>query len=215
MPSAGAGGTGQFKFDSKRWAQTDRIVAIATLVLFVSLFLPWFTYNYGLGTGSVDGLWHGWMYITLILCLAIMVYLVMMAGFSTMPFKLPLPHEQALLIATGINFVLIAHRLHRQARRLRAVGNRLGLRGNRRSDRGGRGGRTARISRHQGAPRQLEREHTPGQLAGVHVLDDLAEPFERSRLGHELVEHELALEVERHHQGDVLMRAATPRNGNL
>jgi hypothetical protein len=106
MPSAGAGGTGQFKFDSKRWAQTDRIVAIATLVLFVSLFLPWFTYNYGLGTGSVDGLWHGWMYITLILCLAIMVYLVMMAGFSTMPFKLPLPHEQALLIATGINFVL-------------------------------------------------------------------------------------------------------------
>jgi hypothetical protein len=31
-----------FKFDVKRWSQTDRIVAIATFVLFVSLFLSWF-----------------------------------------------------------------------------------------------------------------------------------------------------------------------------
>ena len=50
-------------------------------------------------TVSVDGLWHGWMYLTLILCLVILVYLVSRAGFSEMPFKLPIPGEQLLLVA--------------------------------------------------------------------------------------------------------------------
>ena len=41
---------------------------------FISLFLPWFTYKYGSAASlSVDGLWHGWMYIVLLLCLAIIV----------------------------------------------------------------------------------------------------------------------------------------------
>ena len=110
-PGAGtAGGTGAslppFSFDLKRLSQTERICGIATLVLFISLFLPWFTYNFGLGSVSVDGLWHGWMYLVLILCLAILAYLVARAGFSEMPFKLPATNEQLLLIATGINAVL-------------------------------------------------------------------------------------------------------------
>ncbi len=90
----------------KRWSQAERITAIGTLVLFVSLFLPWFTYNYGLGSISVDGLWHGWMYLVFILCLAILAFLVSRAGFSEMPFKLPMADEQLLLIATGVNAVL-------------------------------------------------------------------------------------------------------------
>jgi hypothetical protein len=118
-PSASAPFTGQpaatsrpasnlppFSFDAKRWSRAERITGIATLVLFISLFLPWFTYNFGLGSVSVDGLWHGWMYLVLLLSLAIMVYLVARAGFSEMPFKLPLAEAQLLLIATGINAVL-------------------------------------------------------------------------------------------------------------
>ena len=58
----------------KRWSQAERTTAIATLVLLISLFLPWYTYNFGLGSVSVDGLWHGWMYIVLLLSLAILVY---------------------------------------------------------------------------------------------------------------------------------------------
>jgi ribosomal protein L40E len=95
-----------FKFEAKRWTRAERITGVATLLLFISLFLPWFTYNFGLGSVSVDGLWHGWMYIVLLLCLGIMVYLVARAGFSEMPFKLPLADAQLLLIATGINAVL-------------------------------------------------------------------------------------------------------------
>jgi hypothetical protein len=90
----------------KRWSQAQRITAIASLVLLISLFLPWFTYKFTYGSVSVDGLWHGWMYLVLLLCLAIVVDLVAKAGFKVMPYKLPLPEEQLLLIATGINAVL-------------------------------------------------------------------------------------------------------------
>jgi cytochrome c biogenesis factor len=90
----------------KRWSQPERITAIATLVLLISLFLPWFTYNFGVGSVSVDGLWHGWMYLVFILCLVILVYLVAKASYAVVPFRLPLAEEQLLLFATGINFVL-------------------------------------------------------------------------------------------------------------
>ena len=90
----------------KKWTRPERITAIATLVLLISLFLPWFTYNFGVGSVSVDGLWHGWMYLVFILCLVILVFLVSKASYSEMPFKLPLAEEQLLLYATAINFVL-------------------------------------------------------------------------------------------------------------
>jgi hypothetical protein len=79
---------------------------VATLVLFISLFLPWFTYNTGAGTVSVDGLWHGWMYVTLFISLAVIVYMLAKAGFNPMPVKLPIPEAQAILGATAINAVL-------------------------------------------------------------------------------------------------------------
>lgn len=95
-----------FSFEMKRWSSTERTTAIATLVLFISLFLPWFTYSSSFGSLSVDGLWHGWMYLVFILCLVILIYLVSRAGFKEMPFKLPLPGEQLLLVASVANLVL-------------------------------------------------------------------------------------------------------------
>jgi hypothetical protein len=97
-----ASSAGSFSFDMSRWSQVERITAIATLVLFISLFLPWFTY----AGFSVDGLWHGWMYIVLILSLAIVVNFVAKAGFHEMPYKLPMAEERLLLFATGANLVL-------------------------------------------------------------------------------------------------------------
>src|ERR1039458_3594465 len=98
---------GSFKFEMNRWTQAERITAIASLVLLISLFLPWFTVSAGIYSGSASALSaHGWMYLVLLLCLAIVVDLVAKAGFKEMPFRLPLPEEQLLLIATGINAVL-------------------------------------------------------------------------------------------------------------
>lgn len=91
----------------KRWSKAERTTAIATLVLFISLFLPWYTYNFGLGSVSVDGLWHGWMYLVFLVSLAILVYLVSRAGFSEMPFKMPVSGDQLLLFGSAINLILV------------------------------------------------------------------------------------------------------------
>lgn len=100
-----------FNLDLKRLTRDDQIVGGATLVLFISLFLPWFSvsikgFGSTLASGSVNGLYHGYMYIDLILALAVLAFLVMRAGFDQLPFRLPVGPEQVLLAATGLNFLL-------------------------------------------------------------------------------------------------------------
>jgi hypothetical protein len=107
-PSPTRPSSGQFKFEMNRWTQAERITAIATLVLLISLWLTWFTISNGIVSFSWSGLSaHGYLWIVLILCLAILVDLVAKVSYATMPFKLPLPEEQLLLFATGINAVLV------------------------------------------------------------------------------------------------------------
>ncbi len=106
-PGTGAGGP-SFNLDASRWSQADRITGIATLVLFISLFLPWFSLNTGFGNVSADALSaHGYLFIVLILALAIIAFLVLEAGFAELPFSLPLAREQLLLAATGLNLLLV------------------------------------------------------------------------------------------------------------
>lgn len=109
-PSAPAGPApsdrAPFSFDLKRFSQADRITGVATAVLFISLFLPWYTYSFGIGSISLDGLWHGWMYLSLLLCLATIAYFVLRAGYDELPFNLPITERQLLLIATVANVVL-------------------------------------------------------------------------------------------------------------
>jgi len=112
-PAAAAptsGSAAAFKFDASRWSQADRIAGGATLVLLISFFLPWFSYRFGSslisGTYSWNGLVHGYLYIGVIICLAILAYLVALAGFEQLPFKMPIGHEGAILIATVVNLLL-------------------------------------------------------------------------------------------------------------
>jgi hypothetical protein len=99
-----------FKFDVARWTLADRIAGVATLVLFICLFLPWFTISVGFGGisvgGSVNGLWHGWMYLTLIISIAIIAYLVLIAGWDKLPISQDIPHLTVMLSATIVNAVL-------------------------------------------------------------------------------------------------------------
>jgi hypothetical protein len=96
-----------YTFDAARWTLADRIAGIATLLLFISLFLPWFTVSLGFVSGSVNGLWHGWMYLTLILCIVIIAYLVLLAGWEKLPISQDVPHLTVMMIATIVNAVLV------------------------------------------------------------------------------------------------------------
>lgn len=100
-------GDGQpFRFEWQRLSGNDRIIGVATLVLFISLFLPWFTSSLGIYSGSANGLFHGYMYLTLIVCLLLLAYLVVRAGFAQSPVNLSIGHREILLFGTGLNFVL-------------------------------------------------------------------------------------------------------------
>jgi hypothetical protein len=95
-----------FNLDIKRLTRNDRVVGGATIVFVISLFLPWFTVSDGVFSASVNGLWHGYMYIALILAIAVLAQEVLRAGFEQLPFRLPVGHEQAMLVATAAIFVL-------------------------------------------------------------------------------------------------------------
>jgi hypothetical protein len=95
-----------FNFDLKRLTRNDQMVGGATIVFVISLFLPWFMVSDGVFSASVNGLWHGYMYIALILAIVVLAQEILRAGFEHLPFKLPLEHEQAMLAATAVIFVL-------------------------------------------------------------------------------------------------------------
>jgi hypothetical protein len=79
------------------------VVGLATLILFISLFLPW----YSNGFISVDGLWHAYEYITLIVSILIIGYLIFRAGFGPLPTDLKVSHGVLLIIATAINLLMV------------------------------------------------------------------------------------------------------------
>ena len=96
-----------FTFDARRWTFADQLTGGATLVLLVSLFLPWFGTDNGFFNVSVDGMWHSYMVIDLILSVAILGYLVLRAGFGSLPFGLSDTAAGRLLAgAAGLNLLL-------------------------------------------------------------------------------------------------------------
>jgi hypothetical protein len=110
-PSSGAQPKPQIKFDLASLGRVDRLVGGGTLVLFISLFLPWFSINFGggLGTASASGLTaHGYLYIPLIISIAVVALLAAEAlGLWKLPASAGISREQILLIATAINLVLV------------------------------------------------------------------------------------------------------------
>ncbi|MGO8861550.1 MAG: hypothetical protein ACLQRH_12405 [Acidimicrobiales bacterium] len=101
----------QAKFDVASINHVDRLVGIGTIVLFISLFLPWYSFKFGgiVGTVTWDGLTaHGYLYITLFLSLGVIALLAAEAtGVWKVPATSPMERDQMLLIATTINFVLV------------------------------------------------------------------------------------------------------------
>jgi hypothetical protein len=113
QPSAAAGAQGggstvpAYKFDAARWTTADRIAGIASLVLFISLFLSWFSASIGPISVSASGLSaHGYLYIVLILCIAIVIYLILRAGWDEIPVGTKIPHVTVMMAATLVNLVL-------------------------------------------------------------------------------------------------------------
>jgi zinc-ribbon domain len=91
-----------FQFDINRLSTSDKIVAGASIIVLISVFLPW----YGVFGFTISGeRGHGYLFIPVLTAIAIVAYLVLRAGGVAM--QLPLAHEMLLLIATGVQLLIV------------------------------------------------------------------------------------------------------------
>ena len=96
--------TAPYHFDVRRLALLDRTVAIATALVVISTFLPWF----GVLGYSISGIsLHAYLAIALLVGLALLGYLALRAGWEAMPVRLPIAHAPLLLVGTSVQLLLV------------------------------------------------------------------------------------------------------------
>jgi hypothetical protein len=125
QPPAGAGGgyrpasTGSglppANFDLNRITTVDKVVAVASLITLISLWLPWFSVSVsgasfgGSGSASYSS-WveHGdWMLLSVIVSLVLIAYLVARAAWDRLPFTIPVAHAPLLIVGTGLQLLIV------------------------------------------------------------------------------------------------------------
>jgi len=97
-----------FQLDLRRLGRVEQVVGGSSLVVLVSLFLPWFGLSGLGGTFSLSGVSvHGYLYLDLIVTLLVIAYLIVRAGWDQLPASLPIAHGPLLLIGTSLQFLLV------------------------------------------------------------------------------------------------------------
>ena len=97
-----------FAFDLNRLSRVDQVVGASSLILLITLFLPWFGVSLGGYSASESGFdAHGYLIIPLLTAIVLIAYLVMRAGWDHLPWKLPMEHTPLLLVGTGIQPLIV------------------------------------------------------------------------------------------------------------
>jgi hypothetical protein len=87
------------RFDVGRWSRADRIAGVASIVLCISLFLPWYHLSeYNVTSSGLNH--HPYLYIVMSLCILIVLYLAICQLVRTSS-RLPV-----MVVATIVNFVI-------------------------------------------------------------------------------------------------------------
>jgi len=98
----------EFRLDPRRLSRADQTVGGASLVILVSLFLPWFGFGaFGASISVAGTTAHGYLVIVVITALLMAGYLMLRSGWGEFPLRLPVAHETVLLAGTGVQFLLV------------------------------------------------------------------------------------------------------------
>jgi len=96
-----------FRPDWRRLTRAERTAGGATLIVLMSLFLPWFGLA-GLGS-SISGTGaHGYLVIVVLLAVLMAGYLLQRSGWEAFPFRLPVTPETILIAGAGLQFAGVA-----------------------------------------------------------------------------------------------------------
>jgi len=95
-------------FDLNRATTVDKVVAVATFITMISIWMPWYTVSYLGGHGSGSGTAaHGWLWLEFLLALVLIAYLVARVAWETLPISLPVAHAPILIVGTSVQLLLI------------------------------------------------------------------------------------------------------------
>jgi hypothetical protein len=107
-PGSTGSGVPPVNFDLNRATTVDKVVAVATFVTLISIWMPWFTFSYlgssGSGSGTAE---HGWLWLEFLLALVLIAYLVARVAWDKLPFGQPVAHERVLVVGTAVQLLLI------------------------------------------------------------------------------------------------------------
>jgi hypothetical protein len=96
------------KFELSRLTTADRVVAVASLVAVVSIFLPYYSASaYGITVTASGTTGHGWLWLEFVVGLVLVAYLAAVAVWEHLPFSSPAPHASVLLVGTIVQAGLI------------------------------------------------------------------------------------------------------------
>ncbi len=108
IPAAQASAA-EFRPDVRRLSRAEQTAGGATVIVLISLFLPWFGFDVLGRTVSVSGTSaHGYLVVAVLLAVLLAGDLLWRAGWEEFPVSLPIAHETLLLGATGLQFLLVA-----------------------------------------------------------------------------------------------------------
>jgi hypothetical protein len=98
----------QFRPDWRRLTRVEQTAAGATLIVLVSLFLPWFGFDEAGTNISVSGTGaHGYLVVVVLLSVLMAGYLLQRSGWEEFPFRMPVAHETVLMAGAGLQFLLV------------------------------------------------------------------------------------------------------------
>jgi hypothetical protein len=108
QPGSSGSGVPPVNFDLNRATTVDKVVAVATFVTMISIWLPWFTASDGIYSGSASGTSvHGWLWLEFLLAVVLIAYLVARVAWDKLPFNLPVAHAPLLIVGTAVQLLLV------------------------------------------------------------------------------------------------------------
>jgi hypothetical protein len=94
--------------DLRRLSLAERVVAAASLLIVLALFLPWFSMPAGgisLRWSGIDA--HGYLALAMLTGIGLPGYLLLRAGWDVSPGRLPVRHMQVMIAGTGLQLIVI------------------------------------------------------------------------------------------------------------